>query len=87
MNIKKITKDFSILKQLINPKYRPYADQVIELFTQRKIEKKKEAENLLFQLGSRGLGPQSAINKNTNKYVKAKTVKGKLTIKQQINEI
>jgi hypothetical protein len=83
MNIKKITKDFSILKQLINPKYRPYADQVIELFTQRKIEKKKEAENLLFQLGSRGLGPQSAINKITNKYVKAKTVKGKLTIKQQ----
>ena len=63
----------------INEKYRPYADQVVNLFKDRKIEKTKEAEKLLFQLASRGNGPKSAIAKITEKYNKAESVKGKLT--------
>jgi hypothetical protein len=63
----------------INEKYRPYADQVVNLFKDRKIEKTKEAEKLLFQLASRGNGPKSAIAKITEKYNKAESAKGKLT--------
>ena len=63
----------------INEKYRPYADQVVNLFKDRKIEKTKEAEKLLIQLASRGKGPQSAITKIKEKYSKAESAKGKLT--------
>ena len=65
----KITKAIKLFKSVIQPtineKYQPFADQVIKLFTDRKIEKTKEAEKLLMQLSSRGLGPQSAINQIT----------------------
>ena len=70
MNINKSIKEFKSVIPSITQKYRPYAEQVINLFKDRKIEKRKEAEKLLDQLSSRGKGPQSAIKKlmkNTSK--------------------
>ena len=68
MNIDKSVKMFKSVIPTINEKYRPYADQVVNLFKDRKIEKTKEAEKLLIQLASRGKGPQSAITKIKEKY-------------------
>ena len=65
MNLNKSIKEFKSVIPAINQKYRPYAEQVINLFQDRKIEKRKEAEKLLDQLSSRGKGPQSAIKKIT----------------------
>ena len=79
MNINKSIKEFKSAIPTINQKYRPYAEQVINLFKDRKIEKRKEAEKLLEQLSSRGKGPQSAIKKITDKYNKAESAIGKLT--------
>ena len=79
----KITKSIKVFKSVILPtiaqKYRPYADQVISLFADRKIEKTKEAEKLLVQLSSRGLGPQSAIDKITKKNVIQESITGRLS--------
>ena len=89
----KITKAIKQLKAIvpiINKKYRSHAEQVIQLFSDRKIEKTKEAENLLIQLASRGLAPQSAIKKITEKYSKAESATGKLsrpTLKNIANKI
>jgi len=81
--MKKMTKSIKVFKNVILPtitqKYQPCADQVISLFADRKIEKTKEAEKLLLQLSSRGMGPQSAINKIKNKYVKQESAIGKLS--------
>ena len=79
MNINKSIKEFKSAIPTINQKYRPYAQQVINVFKDRKIEKRKEAEKLLEQLSSRGKGPQSAIKKITDKYSKAESAIGKLT--------
>jgi hypothetical protein len=79
MNIDKSVKMFKSVIPTINEKYRPYADQVVNLFKDRKIEKTKEAEKLLIQLASRGNGPKSAIAKITEKYNKAESAKGKLS--------
>ena len=79
MNLNKSIKEFKSVIPSINQKYRPYAEQVINLFKDRKIEKRIEAEKLLDQLSSRGKGPQSAITKITEKYSKAESAKGKLT--------
>ena len=68
MNINKAIKDLKTLLQSSTNKYRPYADQVLNLFKDRKIEKRKEAEKLLDQLSSRGKAPQAAITKITEKY-------------------
>jgi hypothetical protein len=51
---------------------------VLNLFKDRKIEKRKEAEKLLEQLASRGKAPQAAIKKLNEKYSKAESAKGKL---------
>ncbi len=67
MNINKSIKEFKTAIPGMNKKYRPYAEQVINLFRERKIEKRREAEKLLEQLSSRGKGPQSAIRKITDK--------------------
>ena len=79
----KITKAIKLFKSVIHPtineKYQHYADQVISLFADRKIEKTKEAEKLLMQLSSRGLGPQSAIKQITEKYTTKESVIGKLS--------
>ena len=79
----KITKKIKVFKSVILPtiaqKYRPFADQVILLFADRKIEKTKEAEKLLVQLSSRGMGPQSAIDKITKKYSKQESITGRLS--------
>ena len=79
----KITKAIKLFKSVIQPtineKYQQYADQVISLFADRKIEKTKEAEKLLMQLSSRGLGPQSAINQITKIKSKNVSVIGKLS--------
>ena len=72
-------KQFKSAIPSINKKYRPYADQVIKLFEERKIEKAKEAEKLLMQLSSPGLGPKSAIKKITEKYAHQKSITGRLT--------
>ena len=80
--MKRINKSIKELKSVIpfiNQKYRPYAEEVISLFTDRKIEKRIEAEKLLDQLSSRGKGPQSAIKKITDKYREAESAIGKLT--------
>ena len=66
------------LKPSKTNKYRPYADQVLNLFKDRKIEKIKEAEKLLEQLASRGKAPQAAIKKLNEKYTKAESATGKL---------
>ena len=79
MNINKSIQSLKTLKAGINPKYRAYADEVIGLFKDRKIEKTKEAEALLAKLGSRGKAPQSAIASITEKYRKAEPAIGKLT--------
>ena len=79
MNINKTIKQFRSIIPTINMKYRPFAKQVIKQFSDRKIEKTKEAEKLLDQLGSRGLAPQSAIKKLTDKYSKAVSATGKLS--------
>ncbi len=79
MNIDKSIKVFKTVIPSINQKYRPYAEQIINLYKDRKIEKTKEAEKLLIQLASRGKGPQSAITKINEKYIKAESAKGKLT--------
>ena len=79
MNINKVIQEFKSIKHTINPKYRPYADEVISLFKDRKIEKTKEAEKLLMQLSSRGKAPASAIQKIKEKHSKAETATGKLT--------
>ena len=78
MNLNKSIKEFKSVIPAINQKYRPYAEQVVNLFKDRKIEKRKEAVKLLDQLSSRGKGPQSAIKKITEKYSKAESAKGKL---------
>ena len=77
--ITKAVKQFRSVIPTIAEKYRPFAEQVIKLFSDRKIEKTKEAEKLLDQLASRGLAPQSAIKKITEKYSKAESVTGKLS--------
>ena len=79
MNINKSIKEFKTAIPGMNKKYRPYAEQVINLFKERKIEKRREAEKLLEQLSSRGKGPQSAIRKITDKYSKAESAIGKLS--------
>ena len=58
MNISKAVQSLKTIVPLINSKYRAYADQIVDLFKQRKIEKTKEAENLLLQLGGRGKAPR-----------------------------
>ena len=78
MNIKSAVKELKFQSIAVNAKYRPYADQVLNLFKDRKIEKRKEAEKLLEQLASRGKGPQSAINKINEKYSKQESATGKL---------
>ncbi len=78
MNLNAAVKDLKTLMPSTTNKYRPYADQVLNLFKDRKIEKRKEAEKLLEQLSSRGKGPQAAIQKITEKYSKAESAKGKL---------
>jgi hypothetical protein len=56
-------------KQLLNfmlvvkASNKQYVSKVIELYIESKIEKFKEAENLLIKLTSRGLGPKRAIEK------------------------
>jgi len=56
-------------KQLLNfmlvvkASNKQYVSKVIELYIESKIEKFKEAENLLIKLTSRGLGPKTAIEK------------------------
>ena len=77
--ITKAIKQLRAIVPIINKKYRSHAEQVIQLFSDRKIEKTKEAENLLIQLASRGLAPQSAIKKITEKYSKAESATGKLS--------
>ena len=77
--IKNAIKQFKSVIPAINEKYRPHAEQVIKLFAERKIEKTKEAEKLLNQLSSRGMAPQTAIKKITEKYSKQETATGKLT--------
>ena len=47
MNINKSIKEFKSVIPSITQKYRPYAEQLINLFNDRKIEKRKEAEKLL----------------------------------------
>ena len=79
MNINKSIKEFKSVIPTINQKYRPYAEQVINLFKDRKIEKRIEAEKLLDQLSSRGKGPHSAITKINEKYMKAESATGKLS--------
>ena len=78
MSIKKSIKDLTAMLPSKTNKHRAYADQVLNLFKDRKIEKRKEAEKLLEQLASRGKGPQSAINKINEKYSKAESATGKL---------
>ena len=78
MNLNKAIKELTALKPSKTNKYRPYADQVLNLFKDRKIEKFKEAEKLLEQLASRGKAPQAAINKLNEKYAKAESATGKL---------
>ena len=78
MSIKKSIKDLTALLPSKTNKYRPYADQVLNLFKDRKIEKRKEAEKLLDQLASRGKAPQAAITKINEKYNKAESATGKL---------
>ena len=78
MNLNKAIKELTALKPSKTNKYRPYADQVLNLFKDRKIEKIKEAEKLLEQLASRGKAPQAAIKKLNEKYAKAESAKGKL---------
>ena len=78
MSIKKSIKDLTAMLPSKTNKHRAYADQVLDLFKDRKIEKRKEAEKLLEQLASRGKGPQSAINKINEKYSKAESATGKL---------
>ena len=78
MNLNKAIKDLKTLLPSSTNKYRPYADQVLNLFKDRKIEKTKEAMKLLEQLASRGKGPQAAINKINEKYSKAESATGKL---------
>ena len=79
MNLNKTVQQLKAFKPAINPKYSAYADQVINLFKDRKIEKTKEAEKLLIQLGSRGKAPATAIKKIQEKYSIVETAKGKLT--------
>ena len=78
MNLNKAIKELKFQTIGMNQKYRPYADQVLNLFKDRKIEKRKEAEKLLDQLASRGKAPQAAITKINEKYSKAESATGKL---------
>ena len=47
----------------VNVSNKQYVSKVIELYIESKIEKFKEAENLLIKLTSRGTGPKKAIEK------------------------
>ena len=78
MNLGKAIKELKFQTVGMNQKYRPYADQVLNLFKDSKIEKRKEAEKLLDQLASRGKAPQAAIKKLNEKYSKAESATGKL---------
>jgi hypothetical protein len=60
--VKKFSKQISIFKQLINPKYRKYYDDVTSLYIDGKIKRVDQAEKLLDKLTKRGKGPESAIN-------------------------
>jgi hypothetical protein len=61
MSLKRKIQDLKAIAAINNQKYRAESNEVIKLFTERKIEKFKEAEKLILQLGSRGKAPQSAI--------------------------
>jgi hypothetical protein len=47
--IKRKIAELKVMASSTNPKYRANSDEVIKLFTERKIEKFKEAEKLLTQ--------------------------------------
>ena len=47
MNLNKAIKDLKTLLPSSTNKYRPYAEQVLNLFKDRKIEKRKEAEKTI----------------------------------------
>ena len=79
MSIKNAIKELTTLLPSKTNKHRAYADQVLNLFKDRKIEKRKEAEKLLEQLASRGKGPQAAINKINDKYSRQKAQRVSLT--------
>ena len=87
--ITKAVKQFRSVIPTIAEKYRPHAEQVIKLFAERKIEKTKETEKLLNQLASRGLAPQSAINKIKNKFIvkKGNKLKNNTLIKKRLDII
>jgi len=62
----------------VNASNKQYVSKVIELYIESKIEKFKEAENLLIKLTSRGTGPKKAIEK-INSYSERKPAIGKLS--------
>lgn len=64
-------------KGFANPKYKQYVDKVVDLFTQRKIEKFVTAKNILDKLTGRGQGPKTAIGM-LSQYEKAESATGKL---------
>ena len=64
MNLNKAVKDLKALMPSTTNKDRPYADQVLNLFKDRKIEKRKEAEKLLDQLFKQRKGTTSSNNKD-----------------------
>jgi hypothetical protein len=49
MNINKSIKEFKTAIPGMNKKYRPYAEQVINLFKELKIEKRREAETRTYK--------------------------------------
>ena len=48
--IKRKIAELKVMASSTNPKYRANSDEVIKLFTERKIEKFKEAENYWLNL-------------------------------------
>ena len=67
-----------------NIKYKMYTDEIIKLFTDRKIEKFKTAIKLATKLASRGKGPESAI-KELETYKDKKSITGRLTVERYKN--
>ena len=81
--VKKFSNQISIFKQLINPKYRKYYDDITSLYIDGKIKRVDQAEKLLDKLTKRGKGPESAIQQinkllgksEENKIIKPTTLK------------
>ena len=78
-NVKKL----QLFAGMVKPEYRIFANQVVELYQEKRIPNIRTAENLIEKLSSRGAGPKTAVKK-INAYQYKQSIIGRLSGKTQI---